>query len=100
MIFSSKSLIFTVVGGIIGLVFYFIVGNLLGLVKIGIALAIAMAAIGFGIATLKMPESNNFDIMRKTGGENLDDIIIRALKFKARGKRIYLNVDTKEENKQ
>lgn len=100
MIFSSKSLIFTVAGGIIGLLFYFIFGGLLGLVKIGIALAIAMAAIGFGIATLKMPESNNFDIMRKTGGENLDDIIIRALKFKARGKRIYLNVDTKEENKQ
>lgn len=100
MIFSSKSLIFTVVGGIIGLGFYFIVGNVLGLVKIGIVLAIIMAAIGFGIATLKMPESNNFEIMRKTGGENLDDIIIRALKFKARGKRIYLNVDTKEENKQ
>lgn len=100
MIFSSKSLIFTVAGGIIGLLFYFIFGGLLGLVKIGIALAIAMAAIGFGIATLKIPESNNFDIMRKTGGENLDDIIIRALKFKARGKRIYLNVDTKEENKQ
>lgn len=100
MIFSSKSLIFTVAGGIIGLLFYFVFGGLLGLVKIGIALAIAMAAIGFGIATLKMPESNNFDIMRKTGGENLDDIIIRALKFKARGKRIYLNVDTKEENKQ
>lgn len=100
MIFSSKSLIFTVVGGIIGLGFYFIVGNVLGLVKIGIVLAIIMAAIGFGIATLKMPESNNFEIMRKTGGENLDDIIIRALKFKARGKRIYLNVDTKEEDRQ
>lgn len=100
MIFSSKSLIFTVVGGIVGLVFYFIFGALLGLTKVGIVLALIMALIGFGIATLKMPESNNFDIMRKTGGDNLDDIIIRALKFKARGKRIYLNVDTKEENEQ
>ena len=30
--------------------------------------------IGFCITTFKMPNSSNFEILRKTGGENIDDI--------------------------
>ena len=52
-------------------------------------------AIGFAIATLKIPDSNNLELTRKAGGEKIDDIIIRALKFKAKKNRIYLY--TKEE---
>ena len=37
-----------------------------------------------------MPDSNNFEILRKTGGENIDEILIRAIKFKRQGKKIYL----------
>ncbi len=97
MIFSAKSLIYTSVSGVFGLIFYYIFGKMLGLTWLGIGLAIFFAAIGFGIATFKMPETNSFEITRKTGGERIDEVILRAIKFKAKGKRVYLY--TKEENK-
>ncbi|CDD16599.1 unknown [Clostridium sp. CAG:798] len=64
---------------------------------IGIIVALIFAAIGYGIATIKIPETNNFDITRKAGGEKLDEVILRLINFKRKGKRIY--VYTKEENK-
>ena len=64
---------------------------------IGIIVALIFAAIGYGIATIKIPETNNFDITRKAGGEKLDEVILRLINFKSKGKRIY--VYTKEENK-
>ena len=97
MIFSTKSLIYSCVGGAFGLIFYFIFGKLLKLTWLGIGLAIFFAAIGFAIATFKIPETNAFEITRKTGGEKIDEIILRAIKFKRKGKRLYLY--TKEENK-
>ena len=42
-----------------------------------------------------MPETNSFEITRKTGGERIDDVILRAIKFKMKKNRIY--VYTKEE---
>lgn len=82
---------------VIGFVFYYLLKILLGIGKIGLIITLVFAAIGFAITTLKVPESNNFSVTRKTGGEKLDDVILRAIKFKAKGKRIY--VYTKEENK-
>lgn len=79
------------------MIFYYLFKTLFGIGKIGLIITLAFAAIGFGITTLKVPESNNFSVTRKTGGEKLDDVILRAIKFKAKGKRIY--VYTKEENK-
>lgn len=64
---------------------------------IGIIVALIFAAIGYGIATIKIPETNNFDITRKAGGEKLDEVILKLINFKRKGKRIY--VYTKEENK-
>ena len=64
---------------------------------IGIIVALIFAAIGYGIATIKIPETNNFDITRKAGGAKLDEVILRLINFKRKGKRIY--VYTKEENK-
>ena len=55
------------------------------------------AAIGFGIGTLKIPDTNGVELTRKTGGEKIDDVIMRAIKFKLKKNRIY--VYTKEENK-
>ncbi len=101
-IFSVKSLIGTVIGGSIGL----IIGSLLatlGLGKISIPLMLIFGAIGFGITALKIPESNNFEITRKTGGEKIDDVIKRWFKFKMKHGKIYLYInkvealDTKEE---
>lgn len=96
-IFTPKSIITTTIGIIIGLVFYYIFGKVLSLTWLGVGFIAFFALIGYGIATLKMPDTNTFEITRKTGGERLDDILIRAFKFKNKGKRIYLY--TKEEFK-
>ena len=34
--------------------------------------------------------SQNFEILRKTGGEDIDEILLRLLKFKQGGKKVYL----------
>ena len=54
--------------------------------------------IGFGIGALKMPNSNNFEILRKTGGEDIDEILKRLIKFKMGGKKIYLYYTGGKEN--
>lgn len=58
---------------------------------------LVFGAIGFAVATFKIPDSNNLEITRKTGGEKIDDVIVRAIKFKLKKNRIY--VYTKEEDK-
>ena len=88
-IFTTKSLIYTVVAAGIGLLFYFIF-SMLNMQIVGIAIVALFALIGFTIGTLKMPELGKFEFTKKTGGENLDDIIRRAIKFKTKGKKIYV----------
>lgn len=94
-IFTGKSMIYTVVGGAAGLLFYFIF-SLLGLTMVGLIIIACFALIGFLIGTLKMPNIEKFEFAKKTGGENLDDIIKRAIMFKTKGKKIYIY---KEEEK-
>ena len=94
-IFSTKSLITTCIGGVVGLVFYFIF-KLIGLTMVGIVITLILAAIGYAIGMFKIPDTNGLEITRKTGGENIDDIIMRYIKFKKNNKKIY--VYTKEEN--
>ena len=45
-----------------------------------------------------MPETTAFEITKKTGGENIDDVILRWIKFKKNGKKIYI-YKTEEETK-
>ena len=97
MIFTTKSLVASCIGAAIGLAIYYFLKVTLGLGKIGLIITLILAAIGYGITTLKVPETNNFEITRRTGGEKIDDVILRALKFKQKGKKIY--VYTKEEDK-
>jgi hypothetical protein len=47
------------------------------------------ALIGFCIGTFKVPNIGAFAFTKKVGGENIDDIILRAIKFKKSNKRIY-----------
>lgn len=96
-IFSTKALIYTSIGAGIGIIFYFIF-KMIDLGVVGLIITTILGLIGFCIGTLKIPESNAFEITRKAGGENLDDIIIRWIKFKKNGKRIYIYTD-KEETK-
>ena len=44
---------------------------------------------------MKVPDTGGLEITRKTGGENIDDIIKRYIKFKKNNKKLY--VYTKEE---
>ena len=95
-IFSTKSLIYTVVGAGIGLIFY-IIFKMMKMTIVGIAMVVLFALIGYAIGMLKVP---NIGILRATevvGGENVDDVIKRAIKFKQKRNRIYI-YDDKEEN--
>lgn len=91
-IFSTKGLIYTVAGLGIGLVFYFIF-KLLGMPIIGIAIDVFFGVIGFVIGTLKMPDTKKFEFTKKTGGENIDNIIKRWIKFKRNNNKIYIRED-------
>ncbi len=98
-IFSTKAIIYTAVGGGIGLIFWWIF-KAINLKPVGIALLILCALIGFVIATFKIPNSVVFEITRKTGGENIDDVIMRWLKFKFKNKKkiyIYTEGGTKDD---
>lgn len=88
-IFTGKSLIYAVVAGIVGILFYFIL-SLFNLNIVGLAIIAGFALIGFAIGTFKVPDISKFEFTKKTGGENIDDIIKRAIKFKTKGKKIYI----------
>lgn len=94
-IFTTKSLIASCIGAGVGFGVYYFLKTIFILGKFGLVLTLIFAAIGYGITSLKIPESNNFEITRKTGGERVDDVILRTLRFKQKGKRIYIY--TKEE---
>ncbi len=85
-IFSTKALIYTGIGGGIGLIFWWVLDKI-GIGTVGMIILILLALIGFVIGTLKMPNSVAFEITRKTGGENLDDVIMRWIKFKFKNKK-------------
>ena len=95
-IFSYKALIYTTVFAIFGLIFYYIFEIILGIKYLGIAINILFALIGFSIATFKVPETSAFEVTKKTGGQNIDDVIIRAIKFYTKKRRIYLYTKAKE----
>ena len=87
-IFSVKSLITTIIGGVIGLPFFFLF-SALGMNFVGIILVIIFAIIGYFIGVLTIPDSPLFGNLRKAGGEKLSDILIRTLTFFKR-KKIYI----------
>ena len=97
-VFSTKALIYTVVGVVASLPLYFIL-NAFGATVVGIIISVIFGGIGFVIGTFKMPEINSFEFTKKTGGENIDDIIRRAIKFKMKKNKIYIygKGETKDE---
>ena len=90
MIFTKKSFLWTLACACVGLVTIYPICSLLGFSVIGLIGVLIFGIIGFCIGALKMPNSQNFEILRKTGGEDIDEILIRLYKFKKRGKKIYL----------
>ena len=94
-IFSTKALIYSTVGLGIGLIFYFIF-KMLNLSTIGIIITLAFGLIGFSIGTFKIPETNAFKFTKLTGGENIDEIILRWIKFKNKKNKIYIFKEEEE----
>ena len=88
-IFSTKALIYTAVGIGIGLFFYLIF-SIIKLKIAGIICIIVLGLIGFIVGTCKIPDTNSFEFTKKTGGENIDDVIKRAFLFKNRKGRLYV----------
>lgn len=97
MIFSTKSLIWTAGTAVVGLIFYGLFKSV-GLGKIGIGVLIVFALIGFVIGTCKMPRIDSLKISRQTEGENLDEIIKRAIKFKMKKNKIYVYAKEEKDN--
>ena len=88
-IFSTKSFVLTAGGGFIGILLYYIL-KIFGFSKIGLIFIILFAGLGFAVGTFKIPENNKFEITRKTGGENIDQVILRWIKFKKKKNKIYI----------
>lgn len=88
-IFSTKALIYTAIGGAFGLIFYYLF-SLIEWTYVGIGFAVGFAAIGFAIGTFKVPDSPAFEVTRKASGADIDEVILRYIKFKQKKKRIYL----------
>ena len=87
-IFSTKALIYTGIGCGIGLIFYLLF-SMLKIDFVGIIMIVILGLLGYIIGTFKVPNSDNFAFTKKTGGENIDDVIKRAFKFQ-KNKKIYL----------
>ena len=88
-IFSVKALVYTAIGVGAGLIFYLIF-SYMNLSAVGLLITGIFGLIGFIIGTFKMPDSTAFEITKKTGGENIDDVIIRFVKFKMQKNKVYL----------
>ncbi len=89
-IFSKKALVYTAIGVFVGFLLSLIF-SIFNLKIIGYILIGLLGVIGFIIGTFKMPDTTAFDITKKTGGEKIDDVIVRAIKFQRAGRRIYIN---------
>ena len=77
----------------IGFPFHWIL-NALGIQYVGFIFIAFFALIGFGIGTFKIPNAEAFKVTRTVGGEKIDDIILRYIRFKRKKNKIYI---TKEE---
>jgi len=92
-IFTVKSLITTVCGIAIGLVFLLIF-SMIGMKLVGVIITAILALVGFGIGAIKIPTLSGLPVTKKIGGEPLSEIITRRIKFN-KTKKMY--VYTKEE---
>lgn len=94
LIFSKTSAVFVLIGIGIGSVLYipfYLLYSALSVAwlnYIGIAILIAVVLVFWAMGTFKIPESNAFSILKKTGGESVYDIYKRVMKFR-KTKKIY-----------
>ena len=95
LFFSVQALLFTLFAFGIGICFVFIFNfiaqaSAISWIKyVGWGICGVLSLIGYALGTFNIPESNAFDILKKTGGEQAYTIIKRAVTFNKR-KKIYI----------
>ena len=94
-IFTVKSLITTGIGALIGAIFFFLIGTILGERLVGGIIIGIFALIGWAIGAIKIPTLAGLPFTKNIGGESLDEILKRYVKFKI-NRRLYTYVDVKE----
>lgn len=97
-IFTTKSLIYSVAGGLLGILFYFIF-KMLNLTLVGIIITLVFALIGYAIGTFKLPKIASIKSTNDIAGENIDDIIKRYIKFKKNKRKVYIYKEEEEVRK-
>lgn len=95
-IFTMKSFVTTLVGGIIGAIIYFIAKMFMEIsIFTTIVIIVPFAALGFAIGAAKIPDTPMMGPLQKAGGENVSDILWRVLTFKSK-KKLYVYGQTRE----
>lgn len=97
-IFTTKAFIATGVGAIIGLCTIYPICKILGQTILGWIFVLLFGAIGYVAFSFKIPDSNNFEITRKAGGEYIYEIIQRYFKFKMKKNKLYLYFKEEKNN--
>jgi len=97
LFFSYKALVYTLIGLIPGYLLFLVIKQI-HLITAWVVLGI-FALVGFCIGTLTMPNTKSFEVTKRTGGEKIDEIIVRYVKFKMKKNRIYIYEKKEEENK-
>ena len=92
-IFTTKSLITTAIGALLGSIFLLIF-MAMNMKMVGVIIMALFALIGWMVGAIKIPTIVAFPITKKIGGEPLGEIIIRYFKFR-KTRKIYTY--TKEE---
>lgn len=101
-IFTVKSLMTTGIGAILGLILYALIGGILGQKIPGLIAMGVCALVGWIFGAVKIPTVAGIPITKNIGGESLDEILRRYMKFKVKRKYytyVNSNEDTKEENR-
>lgn len=88
-IFTTKSIIYTAISGGLGILISLAVSSM-GIKYVGLIVIIVLALLGFAIGTFKVPNISGIKWARTNAGENLDDVIKRAIMFKRKGNQIYI----------
>ena len=96
-VFSTKALIYTFVGVVIGFFFYLIL-SVFDMDFVAYIIIAILGLMGFCIGTFKVPESNAFSLTKNAGGVKIDDVILRMIRFKMKKNRIYVYSLAKKEN--
>lgn len=102
-IFSTKALIYSVAGILIGFILKWLLGlfgklipGISGVMSvIGIILMVLCAVLGFVIGTFKVPQIERFNITKKASGLNIDKVLWESIKFRFKGTKYYV-YDTEE----